>query len=1051
MSGLVSEMAPIKRHVKEARHLMAADFIYIFRMQLDGAGAGANGPRTFLETIAREKAKEIKSTWFQATRSHPSLATFITVTSYSNNTMGLTKNYLRYVHESTFGLVAASQVGGTIKYLHMRNTKDRFVAVPANENVFFWDLKTREVMNKLAYDADNAAEVTVLDCYHGGHPRTNLIAVGYANGYVRVFEYETGGLKATFTGHRTTISALAFDKDGSRLASGGKDCNIVLWDVIEERGLFSLKGHKNAISKLAFLHNDDHQKDLIISSSVDAVATVKFWDLQLQHCFCTLPGHSSGVWSFALLRDGTRLITGSTGPELKVYSIEFKSESELKDLTEVAATDEIYVKSEVEYGLQVRFLGNILRNSTTISNRVQSLVVDQDKSLLVCHSIDKNVEFYGLRTADEALTYAKKQAKKANRKQAKRKKATADSGEQTDGDQQEEPVKTVTSLEALEPQTLVECEFNRKLGSQRLPDKVKSLDIIKINKKDGTSNYKLAVISASNKIDSFVYDPDNQDKENAFQELVSIKSVSHRTEVRCISISTDNSLILSASAEAAKVWRLDTRSCISTIETEYATCCTFANALNMTTNYKNNFAFIGTKQGHLQILDIASANVIETMNVCDNGKPLNSICVLPNQTGIACGGEDGVVRIYNYTWKSIEDDSQKATYLSLELDRNLTLQEGVTCVLVSANNNLLAIALLDSTVRVHFMDTFKYFLTMYGHKFPVTTMDISDDSTLLVTGSPDKNIKIWGLDFGDCHKSIFAHDDAITCVKFVPKTHHVFSCARDRQIKQWDCDHFIKVQTLRKHLAEVWCLGVSPNGKYIVTGSHDKSIRLYRKTEEIVVPTEEDDAERELEDERNVFEKQENIVLGEADIETGFAAKMTIDTVKSTDRLIEAIDVFIAEEEKDREYRAQCELAESKCQPKLAEPERDPLLMTVMTTDYRRFMLEILRRIRYSELEEILLTLPFDYVSKLLVILALFLEKGWDTELMVRCATFLLKVNFGQIAASPTLSATVYKLRTFVIRRTNQLRECSGFNLMALEHLSRNRKYQSSRALRALY
>ena len=57
------------------------------------------------------------------------------------------------------------------------------------------------------------------------------------------------------------------------------------------------------------------------------------------------------------------------------------------------------------------------------------------------------------------------------------------------------------------------------------------------------------------------------------------------------------------------------------------------------------------------------------------------------------------------------------------------------------------------------MDSFKFFLSLYGHKLPVLCMDISSDGALLVTGSIDKILKIWGLDFGDCHKSIFAHAD----------------------------------------------------------------------------------------------------------------------------------------------------------------------------------------------------------------------------------------------------------------------------------------------------
>lgn len=966
--------------------------------------------------------------------------------------MGLTKNYLRYVHDSTFGVVAASQVGASVRFLRTRNTTDRYLAVPANESIFVWDLKTKQIINTFNYDADNAAEVTVFDCYHGGHPRTNLLAVGYANGHIRVFEYETGGLKVTFTGHRTAISSLAFDKDGSRLASGGKDCNIVLWDIVAEKGLFTLKGHKNSITKVSFLYNKENQKDLLVSSSVDAVATIKFWDLQLQHCFCTVPGQSSGVWSFVLLSGGSRLVAGSSGPELKVYSIEFLSQTEkenlkLKKQNDEEDTDEmdedVVGNSETEYGLRVRHLGNILRNTASISNRVQDIVVDVDEILMICHSIDKNIEVYKVRNQEEALTYARKQAKKEARKQAKRKLNSETEENEPNESQDNSARPTISSLEGMDSQKLVECIFNRKYGSRRLSDKVKAMDISRSTTKSGEHRYKLVAMSASNKIESYLFNADNT--ENDLEPHVSIENLSHRSDIRSVAISHDNTLIMSSSGESTKIWRLESKSCTTTIETEYATCCAFSNSECMLARYENKFAFVGTKHGNLQIIDSYSANVVETIKVCNEGKSLNAICLLPDKSGIVCGGDDGICRFYSYTWDTVESEGQKDTVLKLEANRTFPFQEGITCINVSANNKYLAVALLDSTVRVHFLDTFKYFLTMYGHKFPVTTMDISDDNNLLATGSADKNIKIWGLDFGDCHKSIFAHDDVITCVKFAPKTHYLFSCGRDRQIKQWDCDHFIKIQILRKHMAEIWCMAISWNGKHLVTASHDKSLRVYRKTDEILIPSEEEETEREMEDERNVFEQQENIVLGGTDIETGFAPKMTIDTVKSTDRLIESIDVFNSEQDKQRGYLLACDAADKKGEPRPPEPERDPLLMTAMTTDHNRFMLETLRKIRSSELEEILLTLPFDYVRKLLLILVIFLERKWDVELVVRCATFLLKINFGQIAASPTLMPIVQKLKATIMERSMHLRDCTGFNLLAMEHMNHNRKFQSTK------
>lgn len=70
-------------------------------------------------------------------------------------------------------------------------------------------------------------------------------------------------------------------------------------------------------------------------------------------------------------------------------------------------------------------------------------------------------------------------------------------------------------------------------------------------------------------------------------------------------------------------------------------------------------------------------------------------------------------------------------------------------------------SLLDFSVKIFYSDSDKQFLSLYGHKLPVLSLDISTDNALIVTGSADKNVKIWGMDFGNCHKSIFAHQDSI--------------------------------------------------------------------------------------------------------------------------------------------------------------------------------------------------------------------------------------------------------------------------------------------------
>lgn len=55
-------------------------------------------------------------------------------------------------------------------------------------------------------------------------------------------------------GHKGAVSILRYNKLGSLLASGSKDNDIILWDVVGEAGLFRLRGHRDQVSTLAFFY-----------------------------------------------------------------------------------------------------------------------------------------------------------------------------------------------------------------------------------------------------------------------------------------------------------------------------------------------------------------------------------------------------------------------------------------------------------------------------------------------------------------------------------------------------------------------------------------------------------------------------------------------------------------------------------------------------------------------------------------------------------------------------------------------------------------------------
>jgi WD40 repeat protein len=119
---------------------------------------------------------------------------------------------------------------------------------------------------------------------------------------VRALRFEkTAASSSTTTSSSSLSTSAATNKN--RLASGATDGSVVVWDVVEEVGLFRLVGHKGGmaggnggggggITDLAFV-STSALVDGLITASVDGL--VKVWDLTLQCCVQTLVNHPGPV------------------------------------------------------------------------------------------------------------------------------------------------------------------------------------------------------------------------------------------------------------------------------------------------------------------------------------------------------------------------------------------------------------------------------------------------------------------------------------------------------------------------------------------------------------------------------------------------------------------------------------------------------------------------------------------------------------------------------------------------------------------------------------
>lgn len=190
---------------------------------------------------------------------------------------------------------------------------------------------------------------------------------------------------------------------------------------------------------------------------------------------------------------------------------------------------------------------------------------------------------------------------------------------------------------------------------------------------------------------------------------------------------------------------------------------------------------------------------------------------------------------------------------------------------------------------------------------------------------------------------------------------------------------------------EIWTMAISHDGKYVVTGSHDKSMRVWEKTNEPLVLEDERENEKEQEYE-NELPKEEQVIAGEQNKVTGLATIKTIETLKSAEKVIEALNIYLEEEHKLKMYnQALANVSSKEDKEKIKLEDKHPLLMAFDDISSEEYVLRTLKKTKSSEIETTLLVLEFDHVKVLLELLCYFLKKNLEPELCLKCTVFLLK------------------------------------------------------------
>lgn len=336
----------------------------------------------------------------------------------------MVKSYLRHGPTESFGVVASSSSNSLFD--------GRRAYVPALEDVLVWDVKKGEQVREALPNHRHQANLpnqtamwhetglrSLVTCLARSPVDWDAFAVGYADGSIRIWSAATKEVTVTFNGHKSAISALAWDADGTRLASGSKDTDIIVWDVVGEVGMFRLRGHRDQITGLAFISAEREGEDdeattssetktpgtHLLSSSKDTF--IKLFSLSTQHCVETVVGHRGEAWSFAYDRDSGVLISGGGEGEVKCWKVDGE-----------VLTKGVIAEANGKLRRAIRPIAALSLPSTSHTHNITQITLHPTLPVLAVHSGEKTIDVFRLRTEEELR---KKMARRRRREREKKK------------------------------------------------------------------------------------------------------------------------------------------------------------------------------------------------------------------------------------------------------------------------------------------------------------------------------------------------------------------------------------------------------------------------------------------------------------------------------------------------------------------------------------------------------------------------------------------------------------------------------------------------------
>ncbi|MFP5081039.1 WD40 repeat domain-containing protein [Pedobacter sp. JCM 36344] len=232
-----------------------------------------------------------------------------------------------------------------------------------------------------------------------------------------------------------------------------------------------------------------------------------------------------------------------------------------------------------------------------------------------------------------------------------------------------------------------------------------------------------------------------------------------------------------------------------------------------------NLLFIAQRSGVITVFDTVENVIRATLSF--HKRAVFDLKTIAHKQELISTGEDGNVAVW-----SLKD-------YSLLYNFNV-INDTLRVIAVSNDETEVALGCKDGVIRIYNSSDFAFQRQFTGHKMPVTSLQYAPMGTFLVSGGRDAQLKFWNLPGYELQNQVGAHMFSIYGIAFHPSAPYFATCSQDKSIKLWSSEDLklYKILSLEKrtegHFHSINKLMWSKDGRYLISTGDDRQVMIWR-------------------------------------------------------------------------------------------------------------------------------------------------------------------------------------------------------------------------------